>query len=31
MPIELIGESYDVIAVGSGYGGAIAASRIVRR
>ncbi len=30
MPVELIKERYDVIVVGSGYGGAIAASRMAR-
>jgi len=30
MPVELIRERYDVIVVGSGYGGAIAASRMAR-
>ncbi len=30
LPIELIRERYDVIVVGSGYGGAIAASRMAR-
>ena len=30
MPLDLIGERYDVIVVGSGYGGAIAASRMAR-
>src|SRR5271170_4031920 len=30
MPLDLIRERYDVIVVGSGYGGAIAASRMAR-
>lgn len=30
LPVELIRERYDVIVVGSGYGGAIAASRMAR-
>lgn len=30
MPVDLIRERYDVIVVGSGYGGAIAASRMAR-
>lgn len=29
-PLTEIGDSYDVVVVGSGYGGAIAASRLAR-
>ena len=29
-PVELLGQEYDVVVIGSGYGGAVAASRMAR-